>query len=180
MPLSFIAWQGHMWNLVKNWPQKWVKCVVTPNCDMIMIDLTIWQSHSKLLILCHIGSRESYLTTFEKINSNQLTPPSFITFSPKKVLEICSGQSLGKYVHVFTLNPNRPYLAWPPIPVFTSQPIYNTFKLDLKWWQSEILFVVNFTIEPSNAHKYVLLWQIQICTETTSWSSPTGEYVLQQ
>ena len=86
---------------------------------------------------------------WEKLNSSQLTPPNVITFSPKKVAEICSGHSLGKYFHVFRLDHHRPCLAWPSISVLISQPIYDTFKLKIKWWQSEISskFVVNCTIE---------------------------------
>ena len=48
---------------------------------------------------------------FGKINLDELTLHSVLTFGCKKVQEIVSQQALVEYFPVFTLNPIRPCLA---------------------------------------------------------------------
>ena len=60
---------------------------------------------------------------------------AFFTFGPKKVHVFCSCEPPDKNFHVFTLDCDIPCLDWQSIWFLTSWPIYDPFKLQLKWRQ---------------------------------------------
>ena len=53
---------------------------------------------------------------------------------------------------IIKLDPHGLCLAWPLMNFYTFQPIYDTFKSNVKWWQSEKFdFNINFTMKPETA-----------------------------
>ena len=133
--MDHVDYEYHLWTGFRNEPT----VMPPPMIMLLMVILSTWPSHSTTFIFYHLRPKGSYFTIFEKINLNQLTPPSIITFGPQKVQEICQLQCWGKCFSIFTLDLHRSYPGQPPISVLNFQPIYNSLKLSLKWWQSENL-----------------------------------------
>ena len=148
---SLKLWFGWAYiKSIKNWLKNLAKSEDTPNFEWLW---QIGQYHQVIQIhcFCTIWNPGPYSTIFVKeMSSNQQTPPYIITVETQKVPEINPSQLSSKYVPVSTLDSCKPWLPSLPISVLSSQPNYDIFNSDFKWWQNEKSeFNVTFSIEPS-------------------------------
>ena len=107
----------------------------------------------------------------KKINSNQIIPHSTEIFRlNKSTRNLALAATSGEYFPVFTLYPYRPCSVQLAISVLISQPIYNTFKFGLKWWQSEKSeFAINLSINGYHKKINLSLGTLICPLQITNW-----------